>query len=97
MIDYATATRIRAKLAEGQRPKVIAIDEGVGLNTVYGIKNGTLFKKNLVQEREIERIRRVTAALENNPNTPLRQLVKASRVSFGNLKRILYEHRNRLG
>lgn len=95
MIDYATAMRIRAKLEAGQRPKAVAIDEGVGLNTVYGIKHGRIFKKDIVQEREIERIRRVTAALEANPYAPIRQLVKASRVSFGNLKRIMYEQRNK--
>jgi hypothetical protein len=95
MIDYTTAMRIRAKLEAGQRPKVIAIDEGVGLNTVYGIRNGTLFKKDVVKEREIERIRRVTKALEDNPNAPLRQLVRASRVSFGNMKRIMNEYRKR--
>lgn len=95
MISYATATRIRAKLAEGQRPKVIAIDEGVSLNTVYGIKHNKIFKKNGSLEREVERIRRVTAALEANPYASIRQLVKASRVSFGNFKRIMYEQNKR--
>lgn len=95
MIDYTTAMRIRAKLAAGQVPKAIAYDEGVGIGVVYRVKNNQSYVLDKMHEREIERIRRVTKALEENPNASINKLVKASRVSFGNLKRIMNEYRKR--
>lgn len=96
MIGYGKAMRIKERLAAGERPKVIAIDENVTMNTVYRIKNNISFTTDTMLQREVERIRRVTMALEENPNAPIRQLVRASRTSFGNVRRIMYEYRNRV-
>jgi hypothetical protein len=57
MIDYDTVIRIRSKLSAGQRPKVVAIDEGVSLWIVYRIKNNQSYKTEHVLERELRRLK----------------------------------------
>lgn len=57
MIDYDTVIRIRSKLSAGQRPKVVAIDEGVSLWIVYRVKNNQSHKMEHLLERELRRVK----------------------------------------
>lgn len=87
-LTFAQAVEIKARLAAGDKPKVIAFDMDTHVNNVYNVKNGVTFAKDYKHERGVKRIERVTKAIEQNPNTSLRKLVKASRVTFKNFLNI---------